>query len=477
MAGIGFELKKLFKKNSIFSVTAGAGYSALITVGPTAIVMVTLIVLYMLLGISDVTFKQRELLSTTILYVFIFSSILTAGFNSVFSRYIADKFFEEEFEGILPSYYIGLAILGVISTIIALPFCYRLYTVGNVDIYFLISSYFLWISSIFLYFSMTYLHATKDYRRIALSFLLGMLISIGLALLFHSLQIDVTHSILYALTIGFFIIASLVASFIHKYFEASDYGKSEVISYIFHYKEIFITNFLYFLGLYIHNFVFWSTDGRTLVAETMISMQPYDMATCLALFTNISTLMIFIVMAETDFHDAYKNYMEAVIGSTYDEIYMNKKKMFRIMKEQIIHVFALQTVITAIIFIVFMIFLPQFGFSGLTMTIYPALAAGYLAIFLTYCLIIYLFYYNDNKGAMLVSIVFCAAILIGSLWSSTLTVNLYGFGAFLGSLIGWSFGYFRLRYLEKNFEKHIFMKQKFLKIKTKDAGAHVVYKK
>lgn len=478
MAGIGFELRKIFKESSILSITAGIGYSALITVGPTIIVMAVLILLYMFLGISSVTYYERELLSTTILYIFIFSAIVTSGVNAIFSRFIADKFFQEEYEDILPSYYTGLLLLGLVATIIAIPFCYRLYVVGGVELTFVLGVYFLWISTIFLYFSMTYLHATKDYKVITISFLIGMIFGALLSIILsYTKAVDTIHSILYGLTFGFFVISSLVSAYIHRYFSKAKSGFFKVLSYFVKYKEIFFSNLLYFLGLYIHNFVFWALLGNNKVAATMISMGPYDMASCLALFTNISTVMIFTVMAETEFHDRYQNYMESVIGSTHREINKNKKKMFRAMKQQIVHVFTLQSIITVFLFLLFRTFLPRLGFGGLTMEIYSSLAASYLVIFITYCLIIYLFYYDDMKGAVSVSLVFCLFIFIGALWSARLSPSLYGAGTFIGALISWSVGYYRLRYLEKHFEQHIFMNQKLIASKKGKVIANLVYEK
>ncbi|MFQ9873365.1 MAG: exopolysaccharide Pel transporter PelG, partial [Oscillospiraceae bacterium] len=115
MAGIGFELKKIYKKDGISRTLTGALYSSIVTVGPTLIVVVTILLLYLFLGMSNVSVTQREVLSSTILYVFIFSVILTAPFNSVFSRYLADKFYVEEFEDILPSYYTGILCTGGLS--------------------------------------------------------------------------------------------------------------------------------------------------------------------------------------------------------------------------------------------------------------------------------------------------------------------------------------------------------------------------
>ena len=75
-----------------------------------------------------------------------------------------------------------------------------------------------------------------------------------------------------------------------------------------------VTNFLYILGLYVHNFVFWTTDLHMIVVKSFVCVTTYDMATCLAMFTNISASVIFISRVEMYFHDRYKAYSEAVIG-------------------------------------------------------------------------------------------------------------------------------------------------------------------
>ena len=40
--------------------------------------------------------------------------------------------------------------------------------------------------------------------------------------------------------------------------------------------------------------------------------------------------------------------------------------------------------------------LPLFGFSGLVMSIYPCLAAGYFILFLMYSAMLFLYYFNDS---------------------------------------------------------------------------------
>ncbi len=51
MAGIGFELKKIYKKNHLYNILQGIGYSTIVTVGPTLITIGTILFMHRLLGV------------------------------------------------------------------------------------------------------------------------------------------------------------------------------------------------------------------------------------------------------------------------------------------------------------------------------------------------------------------------------------------------------------------------------------------
>ncbi len=479
MAGIGFELKKIYKEESVGRNLLGAMYSTLVTVGPTVIVIAAILTMYLLLEYSDVGYYHRELLSSTILYVFIFAVIITAPFNAVFSRYLADKIYCEESKDILPSFFAGITILGIIGTAIALPVMLRLYFVGGVDVYYIFASYLLWIEELLLFFSMTYLYATKDYRVIAISFISGMGLALGLsALLHYYIGMETTRSILYGLTAGIFLAACVNGAYICYFFREHSKNYRECLSYIKKFFPVFLANLLYFGGLYVHNFIFWTVEGRIIVAETYISMQPYDMATCLALFTNISTIIMFTVMAETKFHIKFSGYTSAVNGSTLKKIKKEKESMFYLLMKQISHIFGIQIIITILFYLLIKIFSSSMGFGGMTLEIYPALAVAYLVIFLMYGNMVYLFYFNDNRGALLTGLIFIVCGGIGAWISKDFTVDAYGVGILVGSVIGWTFTFFRIRYMEKHFEEHIFCNQKIVEVRqVKKKSEDIIYKK
>ncbi|MBD5105855.1 MAG: hypothetical protein HDT41_02560, partial [Lachnospiraceae bacterium] len=69
MAGIGFELKRLFKKEGVFSTIFAGIYATAVTIGPTIIVIIALNIMYMLPPYIEIAYRDKELLSATILYV------------------------------------------------------------------------------------------------------------------------------------------------------------------------------------------------------------------------------------------------------------------------------------------------------------------------------------------------------------------------------------------------------------------------
>ena len=174
-----------------------------------------------------------------------------------------------------------------------------------------------------------------------------------------------------------------------------------MLRYFKKYWKLVLTNLLYTLGLYIHNFVFWCTDMRLVVVDSFICCQPYDMASCLAMFTNISATIIFIAHVEMHFHDKYKAYSEAVIGGKWADIVNTKRQMFRQLGAELMNLVRVQFIISVSVYLLCMVLLPRIGFSGMVMHIYPCLAAGYFILFLMYSTILLLYYFDYLTGAVL----------------------------------------------------------------------------
>lgn len=457
MAGIGVRLNRIYSKNSIITHLLGFGYSMVITVAPMFLVILAIMIMQKILGFSKVGYADRELYSCTVLYIFIFSLLTAAPFNAVLSRYMSDIIYQEQYEDILPCYYIG-AILNIgLGFLVGVPFCIWEYVVGHVWILYVFMGFCGYVGLVLVFYSMLYLSICKDYKKISLFFLIGMLVSLLLSIIMvYPLGISVTTSMLFSLDVGFVVIGSLEFAQIRCYFRENSGRYRAVLGYFKRFWQLIITNFLYILGLYIHNFVFWNTDMRMVVVNSFVCATPYDMATCLAMFTNISATVIFISRVEMRFHEHYKRYSEAVIGGTGMDIEKAKRRMFRQLAEELMNLVRLQFIVSVVVFMLFITLLPQIGFGGMVMKIYPSLAAGYFILFVMYSAIIFLYYFNDLTGAALTAFLFCLVTFLVSVIATHLAVIWYGIGLVAGSTVGWCMAYFRLRKMEKDLDVHIF---------------------
>lgn len=293
MAGIGVRLNRIYSKNTIITSLFGFGYSLAVTIAPMCLVMLAVALMQVLLGFSGLGYAARELYSCTVLYIFIFSLLTTSPFNAVLSKYMSDAIYNEAYADILPCYYVGLALNVGLAGITGIPFCVREYLVSDVSLLFVFTGYSGYVALVLVFYSMLYLAICKDYKKISLFFLIGMgaaiLLSLGFVYLF---RMETTLAMLLSLTIGFVIIAALELALVTCYFRDNSGKYREVLRYCGQHWQLMLTNFLYTLGLYAHNMVFWTTDMRMVAADSFVCAPAYDMASCLALFTNITASVI-----------------------------------------------------------------------------------------------------------------------------------------------------------------------------------------
>lgn len=477
MAGIGVRLNRIFSKNTITTNLIGFGYSMVITIAPMFLVIGAVIIMQKLLGYSKLDYASRELCSCTVLYIFIFALTTAAPFNAVLSRYLSDVIYNETYDDILPCYFVGLMLNILLSSLVGIPFCIREYLLG-VELFFVFISYCGYVSLVLVFYSMLYLSICKDYKKISTFFLIGMTVAILFSLVLVRLfRADVIYSMVVSLAVGFMVIGCLELALIKSYFRQNSGKYRDVLEYFKSHWQLTITNTLYTVGMYVHNFVFWSTDMRMEVKGGFICMPTYDMATCLAMFTNITASMIFISRVEMHFHERYKAYSEAVIGGRGADIEDAKKMMFGQLSEELMNLARLQFIVSVVIFFICIILLPKIGFGGQIMRIYPCLAAGYFILFIMYAAIIFQYYFNDMTGAMLTSFTFFGVTFVGSIYASRLSPLWFGLGVVAGSFVGWTVAYHRLRKMEKTLDVHIFCNGSILKRGKGKKPSNLVYVK
>ncbi len=201
MAGIGVKLQTIFEKKTIAASFVGFVYSTMISIGPMMVVILNVVLMSRVLGYDSVGYADRSLFSATILYIFIFSLLTAAPFNAVLSRYLSDVIYDETYDDIMACYNVGLLMNIVLSCLVGVPFCIREYLVGQVNLLYVFTGFCGFIALVMVFYSMLYLSICKDYQKISLYFLLGMIFAFLMAwILVKVCHRSVTYSMLLSLS-------------------------------------------------------------------------------------------------------------------------------------------------------------------------------------------------------------------------------------------------------------------------------------
>jgi len=457
MAGIGIQLNNIFKKRTLTSSIYGIAFSVNYAIGPMLMVVGCLLLMYYVLGFNEVGYIERELFSSSLLYIFIFSLMTVSPFNSTLSKYMTDQIYLDKFDDVRACAVVGLTMNLTLSSLLAIPFYLRVLLVGKVPLYYVFTCYMGYLSLTLIFAVMIYNSILKNYKKIAWYFTAGMAGTFILSVLFRFvLHFTITYSMLLALTIGFLIIAILEFSNVLRYFRKNSFNYIGPLRYFQKYWRFTAANLLYTFGLFAHNFVFWMQPWHLVVVNSYVSNQAYDMASFIAMLTNISGSVFFLTNVEMHFHKRYAEYLNGVINAKLDHIEESKTRMFRTLSMQMLSLVQMQFIVSVILFLLTYAFLPVLGFSGLTMQIYPLLAVGYFISYIMYAGILFLYSFNDTRVSLIASFLFAGISFGASFFTATLSSAWYGGGFTLAALVAFTYLYFRLRWLEKHIDVYIF---------------------
>ena len=302
MAGIGFELRKLSRRDDLLGVVEGYAYSAIASTGPWLFTIVALsgVVMFGSRFISAADMAEFRLI---IIYNFAFSLIVSAPMAMISMRHLADSIYVKNVSdapsmlltGILCTFAIEIPlVLGFYGYYVQLPITVRLLAMAN---FFVVTA--IWLTCVFL-------TALKDYRRLSVTFVAGT----GMALASASAAAPFwgVTGILTGFTAG---LALLLCLLIGRVLAEYPYRTLRVFRFtkLFRrYWELALSGLIYNLAIWIDKFVMWASPQRSVLQNGMVSYPDYDSAMFLAYLTIVPAMASFVLNVETDFFEKYVAY-------------------------------------------------------------------------------------------------------------------------------------------------------------------------
>ena len=124
MAGIGFELKKLFSNNGIILRLRANLYASLVIAGPMILGALLLLGSKVVSSFGGASNHEQDLIVVIITYSLLFSLLLSSMLLLVLARYIADMMYIDAYDRILPSMYGSISLLLIVGASVLSVFLY-----------------------------------------------------------------------------------------------------------------------------------------------------------------------------------------------------------------------------------------------------------------------------------------------------------------------------------------------------------------
>lgn len=456
MAGIGFELRRLLKRESLLGLIQAYGYAGVISSGPWVLSIVGILIIGVLsyaVVVPDVSIVQFQV---TVTYIIAVSLIMTGVFQLSFTRFSADRLFEHHREIILTNFHaVALAVTvmsgvtGVLAMVFLFPsqtLLYRLMTVAG----FVIMSN-IWIATIFL-------SGMKHYKEIVWLYFVGYALTVISALVLRPLGLE---GLLAGFVIGHAALLLGMMSLILRNYTAERFISFEYFDREKIYPTLMAIGVFYNLGVWVDKFMFWyhPATSQSVIGPLRASLI-YDLPVFLAYLSIIPGMAIFLVRLETDFVEYYDAFYNAVrSGGSLELIEEYRNGMVQTIKLGVYEIVKIQAIAALFIMVAGGAILEWLGISTLYLGLLhvDVVAAGMQVVFLG---ILNVFFYLDRRRTVLA---LTAAFVVLNLALTAVTMALgpvfYGYGFAAALLLVTMAGAWQLSRTMARLEYETFMLQ------------------
>jgi len=431
MAGIGFELRKILRRESYWSVFQAYGYAGIISSGPWILSILGLLVI----GLSTVSSEnlggQVAQFQISVTYLIAASLILTGFIQSSFTRFVADRLFEKRDGLVLPNFHgvvclvtVVTALVGTMAVVILFPRQSLLYRVLMVGSFVVLAN--VWVGTIFL-------SGLKQYQGILILFAVGYGISVGAARLCSSYGLE---GLLFGFFLGQFVLLLGIMGLTFRHYSSPDFWSWEFLKKGSLFRELIWLGFFYNAALWVDKILFWyfPHTGQFIIGP-LKSSPIYDLPIFLAYLAILPGMASFLVRMETDFVERHAEFYDGIRnGASLDYIEEAKSGMVRTARQGLYEIMKIQGVVCLICWWSGPTILSWLGISMLyeSLLYIDVVAASFQVVFLG---ILNTLFYLDKRGlALRLTILFFLSNGLFSLATLMGGITWYGYG-FAGAVL------------------------------------------
>lgn len=454
MAGIGFELKKLFRKKGVLNAARAYSYAAVICAGPMLLGVILLLGIMALCTCFGIVQEERELLICMITYTLLASVTVTSFFSMIVTRYVADMLFEGKKQAIMPSFWGSTTLMmsvGGLAYGIFLLFSGASLLQG-------ILCFILFEELIIVWNAMSYLTAIKDYRGIFLSFAACVVLSFVTGAVFLQFQVLEIEVLLLAVSVGYGVMMVWDVVLLHKYFPNSSLGAYTFLRWMDEFLPLALSGVFMNIGMFAHLVIIWFSEIGVCVHGLFYGAPWHDVPALIAFMTALITTVNFVISVEVKFYPKYRNHYSLYNDKgTIEDIKLSEKEMLETLKMELFYTALKQLLFTAACIALggYLLDWLPLGFNEVMRGYFRTLCAAYGLYAIGNMIMLILLYFTDYKGACLCTGLFAAVSAGATVLSLQFSYVYYGFGFLIGAMVFTVAVCLRLDYFTKRLPYYI----------------------
>ncbi|MGN1280636.1 MAG: exopolysaccharide Pel transporter PelG [Succinivibrio sp.] len=456
MAGIGFELRKILKRDTLSSILEAYGIAGLISSGPWVLSIIALLIIGIIsVGVVYPTYLIIQFL-VSVTYMMAGSLILSGTVQILFTRFVADSLFMQDDRRIIPNLFGVMICISVLAGCIAGGVLYFCNTIEPLTKLAMFGSFVLlsnqWIVIIFL-------SGMKEYYRIVSTIFVGYGLMVLLAWIMPSYGLLGLE--------GIFFISQAVLTFAFLFQVVRRFPGDTILRFDFlNKKKVFFSlvfcGLFYNIGVWADKFVFWfRTETSYAQIDILRASYIYDLPIFLAYLSVVPGMAVFIMRMETDFTENCLKFYDAVrTGGSLNTISLFKEQMVVSCRKCFYKIFKVQGITLALLLVFAEDILRFLKIDMIYINLFYVDLVGVSLQVLVMSILNVMYYLDKRYSALILT----ALMVVTNLVFSYITVDLgpiyYGYGFTMSMLICTVIGLIQVDRQFSDLEYQTFMLQK-----------------
>ncbi|MCL1836059.1 MAG: exopolysaccharide Pel transporter PelG [Treponema sp.] len=466
MAGIGFELNRLFNRKSLISFIGAYTAAAMVFTGPMLLGVVLLFSVRLISAMSGASLHDQDIIVVIITYALIASMLVNNIFSTTVTRYVSDMLYTEKPKRVMPSLHGAITVQLGFGALLYGPF---MYFSGAGPLYGALG-FALFCELIVVWNLISYISAVKDFVRIILVFAMGVASAIASAFILVFTKIDPIAAMLIAVYLGYGVMALGYYDALKRYFPENEGRPFVFVEYFFRNPQLSLIGLFLSIGMFSHFVIVWLSPFGKPIIGLLRSAPMYDVPALFAFVSTLMTTINFSTTTEVFFYPAYKNYYGLLnTNGSLQAIELAERDMLIILKRELTYLIFKQFVVTLLVSTIGSAILSEASFAGFNATtrgLFRVLCVGYGLYASANGILMILFYFANYRDALVSTLLFAIGTCGSALYFqfSGATLPFYGFSIMGGAVLMYISAMFFLWNYTRRLQYNIFSKQPLLVI-------------